>query len=208
MTGKYIFIVFPTFWKCCTLIICKHLLEPANTIPTAIVERAVHGDADAQALLYQQYAKAMFNICIRMAGNRRDAEDILQEAFLKAFQQLQQLREAALFGGWLKKIVINECIGYSKRSFYWDDWNDAADNIVDEDTSPWWASVSLRLLHNTIKKLPEGCRQIFVLYAMEDHSHKEIAAELGISEGTSKSQYHRAKQLLKEKISIQINIYG
>lgn len=183
-------------------------MEPANTIQAAIVQKAVHGDVDAQAMLYRQYAKAMFNICIRMAGNRRDAEDILQEAFIKAFGRLQQLKDVALFGGWLKKIVINECIGYSKRSFYWDDWNDAGNELADENTGSWWSSVSMQMLHNSIKKLPGGCRQIFVLYAMEEYSHREIAAELGISESTSKSQYHRAKQLLKEKISAQIDIYG
>lgn len=183
-------------------------MEPAKTIQTAIIEKAVRGDVDAQSWLYQQYAKAMFNICIRMAGNRSDAEDILQDAFILAFQNIRQLKEAENFGGWLKRIVINECIRYSKRSFYWDDWEESDKEIADEQTTAWWASISLDMLHAAIKKLPEGCRQVFVLFAMEDYSHRNIADDLGISESTSKSQYHRARQLLKEKITTQISIYG
>lgn len=183
-------------------------MEPANTIQDAVIEKAVRGDVDAQAWLYQQYAKAMFNICIRMAGNRSDAEDILQDAFIKAFKNIQQLKVLENFGGWLKRIVINECISYSKRSFYWDDWEENDKEIPEEQTAAWWPSISLEMLHAAIKKLPEGCRQVFVLFAMEDYSHKDIANGLGISESTSKSQYHRARKLLKEKITTQISIYG
>ena len=104
--------------------------------------------------------------------------------------------------------MINECIKHSKKIFYWDDWDETDKEIADENTTAWWSAISLDMLHNTIKKLPEGCRQVFVLFAMEDFTHKNIADELGISESTSKSQYHRAKQLLKEKITTQVAIHG
>ena len=181
-------------------------MQPAKTIQTAVTD-AVRGDVDARAWLYQQYAKAMFNICIRMAGNRSDAEDILQEAFILAFKNIHQLKEAEGFSGWLKRIVINECIRHSKKTFYWDDWDEHDKEIADEQLTEWWSSISLEMLHTAIKKLPEGCRQVFVLFAMEDFTHKDIAAEMGISESTSKSQYQRARQLLQQRITTQAAIW-
>lgn len=183
-------------------------MEPAKDIQTAVVKKAAHGDADSCAWLYRQYSRAMFNICIRMAGTRADAEDILHDAFVTCFKNLGQLKQAESFGGWLKRIVINECIRYSKRSFYWDDWNESLEENMEEETAGWWTSIELDLLHKEIRKLPEGCRQVFVLYAMEDFTHRDIAGELGISESTSKSQYQRARQLLRQRILNQIAING
>ncbi len=143
-----------------------------------------------------------------MTGNRADAEDILQESFILAFKNLRQLKQALLFGGWLKRIVLNECIRFSKRSFYWDDWEDEHNEISDDEMIEWWKMIGVELLHKEIKNLPEGCRQVFVLYAQEDFTHKEVADNLGISESTSKSQYQRARQLLKERITKQMLING
>jgi RNA polymerase sigma-70 factor (ECF subfamily) len=183
-------------------------LEPAKEIQTAVVNKAVHGDADAQAWLYHRYSRAMFNICIRMTGTRSDAEDLLQEAFIIAFKNLVQLKQPENFGGWLRRIVINECIRFSKQVFYWDDWEETnADNIEDEAPG-WWTNIELDLLHREIKKLPGGCRQVFVLYVMEDFTHRDIAANLGITESTSKSQYQRARQLLKQRILKQVAVNG
>jgi RNA polymerase sigma factor (sigma-70 family) len=183
-------------------------LEPVKNIQTALVAKACKGDAEAQCWLYHQYSKAMFNICTRMTGNLSDAEDLLQESFLIAFKQLHQLKAADQFGGWLKRIVINECIRFSKKTFYWEEWdNDKMNEVADEEIV-WWKTVDFSLIHNEIKGLPEGCRQVFTLYVLEDYPHREIAASLGISESTSKSQYHRAKQLLKERITKQLNIHG
>lgn len=183
-------------------------LEPANQIQTAVVKKAVHGDEDAQAWLYHQYSRAMFNICIRMTGTRADAEDILQESFILAFKNLGQLKQELQFGGWLKRIVLNECIRFSKRSFYWDDWEEEYEQLADDDAIAWWTTVNIETVHKEIKNLPEGCRQVFVLYAMEEYTHKAIAQNLGISESTSKSQYQRARLLLKERITKQMLING
>ena len=183
-------------------------MEQANNIQTAVVRRASKGEAAAQALLYKQYSKAMFNICTRMTGNLNDAEDILQDAFVIAFRSMYQLREAAQFGGWLKRIVVNECIRFSKKNTRWNEWNDQMNDVPADDASEWWTSISLDLIHREIKGLPDGCRQVFNLYVLEDYSHKEIAESLAISESTSKSQYRRAKQLLKERITAQIQVHG
>ncbi len=143
-----------------------------------------------------------------MTGNRNDAEDLLQDAFIIAFKSLHQLKDPVQFGGWLKRIVVNECIRFSKKNVRWNDWEeDKNQHIADEETE-WWKTVNFEIIHKEIRGLPEGCRQVFNLYVLEDYSHKAIAENLGITESTSKSQYHRARQLLKERITKQLQIHG
>ena len=165
-------------------------------------------DAEAHAWLYRQYSKAMFNICIRMTGRQQDAEDVLQDAFLAAFKNLDQLKDPLSFGGWLRRIVVNECIRFSKTMVPHAEWNSDEHEQAASSSEEWWSMVSLETLHREIKLLPGGCRQVFVLYAMEDYTHRDIAASLGISESTSKSQYHRARQLLRQRITEQMTIHG
>ncbi len=183
-------------------------METPNHILTNLVAKARKGNADALSSLYQQFCKAMFNICFRMTGNRSDAEDVLQDAFIAAFKNLHQLKEDIQFGGWLRRIVVNECIRYSKKSFYWNDWEEVHHEHRTEDVAEWWQQIDMAMVHQQIKTLPDGCRQVFNLYVVEDFSHKQIADNLGISESTSKSQYFRAKQLLKERITKHIHLHG
>ena len=132
-----------------------------------------------------------------MCGNETDAHDLLQEGFITAFGKIHQLKEAEMFGGWLKRIVINQCIAHSKRKNIFGRWLVVETDQPDESHEDRWKTISMVELHHAIKQLPEGCRQIFVLYAIEDYTHQQIADELGLSAGTSKSQYNRAKRLLK-----------
>lgn len=142
-----------------------------------------------------------------MTGNKTDAEDILHDAFIYAFEHMDQLREPAAFGGWLSRIVMSKCIQVSKAHLRWKDLDDNY-NIPADDQTEWWSGIRLEQMHEEIKNLPNGCRQVFVLYVFEDLGHKAIAESLGISESTSKSQYQRARQLLKERITKQISING
>jgi RNA polymerase sigma factor (sigma-70 family) len=184
-------------------------LENVQHILTDTIQKAKNGNSEALASLYAQYCKAMYNICVRMIGNRVDAEDVLQEAFIIAFKNLHQLKEAMQFGGWLRRIVVNECIRHSKKQFYFNDWDDTEHELKTNDAdTDWFTSVDMNLVHQQIKALPDGCRQVFNLYVIENYGHKEIANCLGISESTSKSQYHRARQLLKERITKEMTIYG
>ena len=179
-------------------------MENTFHIHESLIAKAIKGNVGAMEQLYYQFNKAMYNVCVRMTGNRADAEDILQESFMIAFNKLHQLKDATLFGGWLKRIVINECIRYSKKNFYWDDWNEDWNDTMKAEDNEWWSTVEMKQIHEAIKRLPDGCRQVFNLFVLEDFSHKEIADTLGISEGTSKSQYFRAKNLLKEKLTKQL----
>lgn len=197
----------PTFPIAHTLI-TRQPLEQVSTIQTAVVRKACKGDTEAQAWLYRQYSKSMFNICTRMTGNRNDAEDVLQDAFILAFRNLGQLKDPMQFGGWLKRIVVNECIRFGKKTLRWNEWEDERNDTIAEEAAEWWKTVSFEIIHQEIRGLPDGCRQVFNLFVVEDFSHKDIAEQLGISESTSKSQYHRARQLLKERITRQIQIHG
>lgn len=174
-------------------------------IPTGIVLQAGNGNAAAQAVLYNTFSKAMFSICMRMAAGRAQAEDILHDAFILAFKNLGQLKQPEAVAGWLRRIVINECTRQSKNKIIWEHCEEIHDAIITNETD-WWEGISLDKVHLEIKNLPDGCRQVFVLYALEDYTHKEIAASLGISESTSKSQYHRSRSLLRERILRQLKL--
>lgn len=143
-----------------------------------------------------------------MTGRPADAQDILQDAFIEAFRHLGQLKQPGAFAGWLRRIMINKCIRFSKEHERWSGRDqDEPAPIADEETA-WWLNIPLELVHEEIKNLPGGCREVFVLFALEDFGHREIARSLGISESTSKSQYQRARKLLKERISKKTRLDG
>jgi RNA polymerase sigma factor (sigma-70 family) len=175
-------------------------LDPVTNILTAVVKQAGQGEEHAQSLLYGQFSKAMFNICTRMTGSIPDAEDILQESFLLAFRNINKLKDPASFGGWLKRIVINECIRYSKKKIHWQELDEKHEEIAGENDDNWLMEMDIRRVQEEIKKLPDACRTVFNLYVLENYAHKDIAEALNISVSTSKSQYHRARQLLKERL--------
>ena len=143
-----------------------------------------------------------------MTGNPTDAQDMLQDAFINAFRHLGQLKQPQSFAGWLRRIMINKCIQFSKDHARWSSLDqDGMDPMADQETA-WWLNIPFQLVQEEIKNLPGGCREVFVLFALEDFGHKEIAGNLGISESTSKSQYQRARKLLRERITKQMHLNG
>ena len=165
-----------------------------------LIEACKHGDRKAQFKLYQLYAKAMYNICVRILGNQAQAEDALQEAFVNAFHKLHMFEGRSSFGAWLKRIVINKCLSQLKRKQLI--WEPIDENTLERVEQEPIREVELdgTQIHRAIKELPQGCRVIFTLYQLEGYDHKEISEILNISVSTSKSQYHRAKKLLQEKL--------
>ena len=133
-----------------------------------------------------------------MLRNKIDAEDILQESFIKAFKNLGSFRTDSPFGPWLKRIVINSCIDFLKKRklIYADDEMVIADDVVENEMM----DIDPGIIHEAIKELPDGARVIFNLFILENYKHKEIAEMLTISESTSKSQYQRARTMLQEKL--------
>lgn len=164
-----------------------------------LVEQCITGNRDAQFSLYRQYSRAMYNICLRMLGNKMDAEDAMQMAFIDVFRNLKYFRGDATIGSWIKRIVINNCLNHIKKNKII--INDLSDNeyelAVEDETEERY---DIAAIHNAITKLPEGYRVVLNLYLLEGYSHDEIGKILSISSSTSKSQYSRAKKKLKEII--------
>ena len=183
-------------------------MEQVINILTVIVRKAGQGDESSRAALYRQFSQKMFSICVRMTGNRSDAEDILQDSFIHAFNHLHQLKQRHLFEAWLRKIVVNECIRYTKKAFQWKVVDEEIADTTEEDNLSWLQVIDLEQVHHEIKNLPDGCREIFNLFVLEDFSHQQIAEALGISVSTSKSQYHRARGLLKERLLKKLVHHG
>lgn len=174
----------------------------AKDIQTELIDRCKKGDVKAQYSIYKNYSQAMYNISIRFMGIKMDAEDILQESFVQAFEKLKSFKGESSFGAWLKRIVINNCISQlRKNKMQFEEINESLLNISEE--SEIEETIDPDIVHNAIKELPEGARTVLNLYALEDFKHRDIAEMLNISESTSKSQYIRAKQLLCEKIKVK-----
>ncbi len=154
-----------------------------------------------QKALYEQYAGRMLTVCMRYSKSREDAEDILQEAFVKVFNKIESFRKESSLGYWIKRIVINTALNYHRKSVYLYPHFDIDDMHQLGDDEVLVSDYNYRDLLKLLQTLPQGCQVIFNLYAIEGYKHKEIAELLNISEGTSKSQYARAKSLIKDMIT-------
>lgn len=164
-----------------------------------IIELSKAGNQKAQFQLYQLYAKAMFNICCRILNNYTEAEDLLQDSFAEAFLKLDTFRYESAFGAWLKRIVVNKCINHLKKrraQLVYTDSVPEADEEKDNETED--IALNVGKIYTAMEMLPDGYRVIFSLYLLEGYDHGEIATIMGITESTSKSQFSRAKQKVKE----------
>ncbi|MFC2115285.1 RNA polymerase sigma factor [Bacteroidota bacterium] len=169
-----------------------------------IIELSKEGNPKAQSQLYKLYAKAMFNICVRMLNNMEEAEDLLQDSFTDAFMKLKTFRYESSFGAWLKRIVINKCINsIQKKKIELVFPEHQVEPVLSDETVDYGQiEMDVRKIHHAVEQLPDGYRVIFSLYALEGYDHSEISQILDISESTSKSQYLRAKQKIRELLNI------
>lgn len=170
-----------------------------------IIERSKRGHREAQYQLYQQYSRAMFNVCLRMMNSREEAEDMLQEAFSEAFHRLGSFRYESAFGAWLKRIVVNRCINELKRKKarleFFEDMSPFEEKPEErQDLGP---GLTVDQVRKAMEQLPKGSRVIFSLYLLEGYDHQEISEILSISESNSKTQYMRAKLKIKEILKEQ-----
>lgn len=164
-----------------------------------LLKGCLKNDRRQQKLLYEKYFKTMFQICLSYSGDRDEAKDILQNAFIKVFTGLDKFNEKNSLEGWIRRIVTNTAIDYfrkSKRLVFIDDFPDEPDE--EERGTFSLQELTNEVILHFIKKLPDGARVVFNLFAVEGLKHKEIAEKLKITEGTSKSQYKRARNLLKK----------
>lgn len=159
-----------------------------------------------QRALYEKYAGGMLVVCMRYCKNKDDAEDVLQEAFIKVFKNIKSFRGDSTLGYWIKRVVINTALNHQRGKLYlfpMVDINQIDSNEMDDMVLD---NYQLEDLLKMIQSLPVGCQVIFNMYAIEGYKHREIAKMLDITEGTSKSQYARARSLLRRMISDSDNI--
>lgn len=165
--------------------------------PHQLVKDCLKGEAIAQRKLYDHFAGGMLAVCYRYTKSMTDAEDILQEGFIKVFRNLHQYRFQGELGGWIRRIMVNTAINYLKKNSPYQaelSFNDTNLHPVAGDDPE--VLLNAKDLADLIRQLPPGYQAIFNLHAVEGYSHVEIGKIMGINEGTSRSQYARARALL------------
>ena len=167
-----------------------------------LLKDCLEGNVQAQKRLYEMYARKMFGLCLRYAPDRNTAEDFLQEGFIRVFMKLDSYRFQGSFEGWVRRIMVNTSLELLRR-------NDVLKYSVELDNSVSLADeeevsdkqIEPEVLMNYIQQMPAGFRAVFNLFAIDEYSHREISSILGISEGTSKSQYARARMWLQKHLT-------
>jgi len=178
----------------------------SKNIHQEIIEQCRAGNRKAQFQLYERYYRGMYNISLRLTGNEKDAEDIMQEAFLSAFHKIGTYKGEASFGSWLKSIVINRSLDHlKKKKVEFVPVNERNMDMEDES----WESEALKVeeVKKAISRLPDGYRTVLSLYVFEGYDHGKISKALGITNSASRTQYLRAKLRLKEILSGNKDIF-
>ena len=164
----------------------------------AIIAGCLHNDTLAQRELYSRYSPKMLSVCYRFAQSREDAEDMLQEGFIKVFTQMHTFQNKGAFEGWIRRIIVHTCINFLKKYKKFNENIDLAyaTNLqAKEETVP--SIMQGKQVVECIRLLPIGYKTVLNLYAIEGYSHREIGSMLDIEESTSRSQYTRAKAMLE-----------
>lgn len=172
-----------------------------------LVKDCIKGKPEAQRQLYDEFSEIMLGVCYRYTKSHADAEDVMQEGFIKVFRNIGQFKFQGELGGWIRRIMVNTALNYLKQNkVYQSDlsyFDSGMHPVSDENPD---VNLLARDLAELIRQLPTGYQTIFNLHAVEGYSHVEIGKMLGINEGTSRSQYARARGLLitwLEKLSIE-----
>jgi len=164
-----------------------------------LIKLCKKNNINAQSELYTLYKNSLYSLCLKYSKNKEDAQDTLQESFMIIFKSIKKYKATGSFEGWMKRIVINKAIDkYKSESFINVIVNE--ENLQENDTTIKEFKIPLDKILSLIQELPSRYRLVFNLYELDHYSHKEISSMLSISEGTSKSNLHRAKLILKDKI--------
>lgn len=169
--------------------------------PKELIQACISGDRHSQNKLYEQFSLKMFAVCMRYSKNREEAEEIMQEGFVQVFKSLRNFKYAGSFEGWVRKIMVYCAIQHYRSSPKLYPVTNL-ENIKEEQVSreDIISRLQKKELLNMVQALPPAYRMVFNLYVFEGLKHREIAAQLGISEGTSKSNFFDAKQILQKAI--------
>jgi RNA polymerase sigma factor (sigma-70 family) len=160
----------------------------------------------SQKALYDRYCRKMLVVCMRYSKSTAEAEDVLQEGFVKVFNGIKNFRKESKLETWITRIMVNTALNVQRKKLYLFPMVDVEEiNLPDVEVSI--SGIHFAQLLELIQSLPHGCQIVFNMFAIEGYSHKEIADQLGISEGTSKSQFARAKSLLQQRLLKESKYY-
>jgi RNA polymerase sigma-70 factor (ECF subfamily) len=171
-----------------------------------LIEGCRKGNRASQEALYERHCRKMLVVCLRYSKTTAEAEDILQEGFVKVFNGIKDFRKESKLETWITRIMVNTALNVQRRKLYLSPMVDVEEiNLPDTEISV--SGIHFKQLLEMIQTLPQGCQIVFNLFAIEGFSHKEIGERLGISEGTSKSQFARAKSLMQAKLLKESKYY-
>lgn len=167
-----------------------------------LISGCIEGDRRMQEELYNRFAPKMYAVCLRYANNADDAQDLLQEGFIKVYKNLHRFRAEGSFEGWIRRVFVNSSIEhFRKKSAKLSTVSDKEESTIEDTDITALDNLAEKDIIRLIQDLSPGYRTVFNLYVIEGYAHKEIGELLGISEGTSKSQLARAKAILQKKVT-------
>lgn len=173
-----------------------------NNSEYELVKGCVEGNRQCQELLYLKYSRKMMGVCYRYTKSKVEAEDLLQDAFIRVFRKIGQFKFEGSLEGWIRKVVLSTVFDHLRKQSLIVAHTDVETSGEPDSADDLFPEVDLELLVNAIRELSPGYRAVFNMFAIEGYSHKEISSILGISAGTSKSQYSAARKALQKKLKI------
>jgi RNA polymerase sigma factor (sigma-70 family) len=176
-----------------------------NITERDLIGGCLNGDRRMQEELYRRYSPRMYAVCLRYAGSSEEAEDILQEGFIKVFKKMDSYRGDGSFEGWMRRVFVNTAIEHFRRRRYLMPVTEKEENSVAGNYNSALDDLGAKDIMALVQDLSPGYRTVFNMYVVEGYTHKEIADMLGISEGTSKSQLSRAKVILQDMVRTYID---
>jgi RNA polymerase sigma factor (sigma-70 family) len=177
-----------------------NLQSNLNITDSDLIKGCLENDRRMQQELYNRFAPKMYGVCLRYTGNGDDAQDVLQDGFVKVFRKLDSFRSEGSFEGWIRRVFVNTAIEHFRRKHYMQPVTEREENTLESKTLTALDGLSEKDILKLVQQLAPGYRAVFNLYVVEGYSHKEIGEMLDITEGTSKSQLSRAKVILQDMI--------
>jgi RNA polymerase sigma factor (sigma-70 family) len=166
-----------------------------------LIRGCLSGDSRMQEALYKRFAAKMYAVCLRYSNNADDAQDLLQEGFVKIFKNLDRFRAEGSFEGWVRRVFVNTSIEHYRKKVNLTSTSEREEALIEDGSVNALDKLAEKDIIALVQDLSPGYRAVFNMYAIEGYSHKEIGSILGISEGTSKSQLARAKGILQKKVT-------
>ena len=175
------------------------------TPETDLIKGCLMDDRRMQEELYQRYSPRMYAVCLRYAGNADEAQDVLQDGFIKVFKKMDSYRGDGSFEGWMRRVFVNTAIEHFRRKRYMMPVTEKEENTLEGKYTSVLDDLGAKDILALVQELSPGYRTVFNMYVVEGYTHREIADMLGISEGTSKSQLSRAKVILQDMVRNHID---